>query len=80
MSDFCQMSFVASEKLQIKLKRRVRELWDACGVEHAGPYHKDLNRYNLTISELDLREALAILDILKREYGDIPFVIEYGVY
>ncbi len=35
--------------------------------------------YQLTISELDLRESLSILDALQRKFN-LVFVVEYGVY
>jgi len=78
MSDSTVVSFeLRSPERATDIRNYARGLFDAISV-------KDLQVkgrfcYQLTISELDLRESLGILDDLQKKFN-LVFAVEYGVY
>lgn len=76
MSDYVKLQFWCDDYNKISaVRKEAKKVFDAI---HISADHKN-DYWSMTISELDLKESLPILDKLKKKFN-LVFVVSYGVY
>lgn len=80
MSEYSEMTFVATPEQKENVAKTLAKLFDATSISYVQPYNSERNYYRLVISELSLSESISILDKLINKHGWLSFVVTHGVY
>lgn len=79
MSYYTTVDFYMKPEDKPKFEKYLKSIWDAWSIKDKNFKNGNYNFYELTISELDLKESLPILNKLKKKFNFL-FVVTYGVY
>lgn len=80
MSEYSDFDFVALPEVKESIVALLSNEFDAFSVKFKQADVNGYDWYSLTISELDLKESLKLVDLIHSFYPNVIFVVNYGVY